>query len=62
MRWIGAFNVVYGAIGLAAALYLGQTDAIMLCVWVMLSGVLLRSGVLSRVGDVVRRRLGRNFR
>lgn len=60
MRWIGAFNVAYGGLGLAAAAYLGRADAIFLCVWVMASGLAMRSrrlgALMRRVVPVLRRR------
>ncbi len=57
MRWIGAFNIAYGALGMAAALYLGRGDAVLLCVWVMLSGALMRTRFVSRLISDARRRL-----
>jgi hypothetical protein len=42
MRWIALFNIAYGGLGLAAALYLGRTDGIALCLWVMACGVAIR--------------------
>ena len=45
MRWLGLFNLAYGALGLVSALYLGRADMVALCVWVMVSGFLLRTGV-----------------
>lgn len=56
MRWIGAFNVAYGATGLAAAAYLGRSDAVLLCLWVMASGLLMRT---DRVRGWMRRLLPR---
>jgi len=55
MRWIGAFNVGYGCLGLAAAAYLGRTDAMLLCVWVMASGIAMRSTPFSRATARLRR-------
>lgn len=59
MRWIGAFNLAYGALGLAAAIYLGRGDAVLLCLWVMLSGIVLRTRYVTRLVSEARRRLFR---
>lgn len=58
MGWIGAFNIVYGALGLLAASYLGRTDGIALCIWVMTCGAMLRLArpVLDRRRFALRRR------
>jgi hypothetical protein len=42
MRWIGLFNVAYGALGLAAALYLGRPEGVALCLWVIGVGLAMR--------------------
>lgn len=36
---MGLFNVAYGSLGLAAALYLGRPEGVALCVWVVGVGV-----------------------
>lgn len=58
MRWLGLFNLSYGALGLVAALYLGRADMVALCVWVMASGFLLRSRAVRRVLARLRRQTG----
>lgn len=59
MRWIGLFNIAYGGLGMAAALYLGRTDAILLCAWVIASGMILRSSPVRRLSMSIRNRLSR---
>lgn len=49
MRWIGLFNLLYGALGMASAIYLARWDGIALCAWVMAVGLLLRSRFGSRI-------------
>lgn len=48
MRWIGLFNLAYGSLGLLAALYIGRSEMIVLCLWVMACGIILRSLSLRR--------------
>lgn len=59
MKWLGIFNIGYGGLGLVAALSLGRWDAILLCVWVMVSGFLLRSGLMQRFLHRLRSTLSR---
>jgi len=58
MRWIGLFNVCYGGLGLAAALYLGRSEGVALCVWVMSVGVAMRfvTPLLALIRSARRRR------
>ena len=62
MRWIGAFNIGYGGLGLAAAAYLGRIDGALLCLWVMASGMAMRSAPFTRATARVRRAVSRAWR
>lgn len=62
MKWIGLFNIGYGLLGLASAFYLGRLDAVLLCVWVILAGLLLRTSIPGRALGAVRRVLFRSSR
>lgn len=55
MRWLGIFNIAYGGLGLASAIYLGRPEGIILCVWVMCVGVAMRLGAVGAVGRFARR-------
>lgn len=49
MGWLGLFNIAYGALGLAAAIYLGRPEGIALCVWVIGVGVAMRMWLPLRI-------------
>lgn len=57
MQWVGLFNICYGALGVLAAIHIGRYEAIVVCLWVIACGLVMRSRRFRSMFSSLRRRI-----